>query len=158
MAESKMKEVAKLLGVEMGVPFNIIDKKGNRLPYNHHILKSDGIYDKENELRPGMLTWLLNGGYEIEQPILDEVEKRYLKGVLRPFKDRVIYICKVCSNYFENDTIYIRICLDHCEDAEYKEIFRLPCFHENEMYKGMKLDKHYTLKELGLFENKESEK
>lgn len=153
MAESKMKEVAKLLGVEMGVPFNIRDKKGHRLSYSPYTLKNNGVYDKDNEFRSGLLHLLINGTYEIEQPILDEVEKRYLESVLRPFKDRVIYICKVCSNYFENDTIYIRICLDHCEDAEYKEIFRLPCFHENEMYKGMKLDKHYILNELGLFQD-----
>ncbi|MBS5114142.1 MAG: hypothetical protein KHY88_00315 [Erysipelotrichaceae bacterium] len=148
MVENKMKKVAKLLGVEMGVPFKI----KNLL--NEFMIDEYGLYSLRTHIHnESILVDLLCGNYEIEQSILDEVEKRYLESVLRPFKDRVIYICKVCSNYFENDTIYIRICLDHCEDAEYKEIFRLPCFHENEMYKGMKLDKHYTLKELGLFQD-----
>jgi hypothetical protein len=39
---------------------------------------------------------------------------------------------------------YIKICLKN-GDAAY-----LPCFKENSMYKGMELNREYSLKELGL--------
>ena len=32
--------------------------------------------------------------YEVKQEILDEAEKRYLRGVIRPFRDKVKYIKK----------------------------------------------------------------
>ena len=142
MAESKMKEVAKLLGVEMGVPFNIRDKKGHRLSYSPYTLKNNGVYDKDNEFRSGILHLLINGTYEIEQPILDEVEKRYLEGVLRPFKDRVLNIEKNQNSYGQ------MICIDLKKDY-----LCLPYFENDTMYKGMELDKKYSLEELGLFQD-----
>lgn len=146
MAESKMKEVAKLLGVEMGVPFNIKDKKGHRLSFNHYTLKSDGIYDIDNELRLGMLTWLLNGEYEIEQPILDEVEKRYLESMLRPFKDRVDYIKKIDNSLYDKE--HINIVMSSTISYSCYEYISMPFFEKGTMYKGMKVDKKYTLEEL----------
>lgn len=137
MAENKMKEVAKLLGVEVGVPFNIkVDR------YNPFIFNNDGLFDCEDCSRAELLISLLNGTYEIEQPILDKVEKRYLEGVLRPFKDRVIYIKKNQNKY--GQWIFV--------DFE-KDNFYLPYFQEDTMYKGMELDKEYSLEELGLFED-----
>lgn len=154
MADNKMKEVAKLLGVEMGVPFNIRDKKGHRLSYSPYTLKNNGVYDKDNEFRSGMLHLLINGTYEIEQPILDEVEKRYLEGVLRPFKDRVEFIEKseqyiAGKGYKEYITIAIfsNICYSN------HDYMHMPFFDKGIMYKGMELEKEYTLEELGLFED-----
>lgn len=139
MAENKMKEVAKLLGVEMGVPFEIKNLK----EYGLYILKEDGIHKFESDLwcEP-LLTYLLSGMYEIEKPILDKVEKRYLEGVLRPFKDKVNFIKK------QNNNIGYYIVIDLEEDTLY-----LPYFEEGTMYKGMELKKEYTLQELGLFED-----
>lgn len=80
-------------------------------------------------------------GYIDKPEILDEEEKRYLEGVIRPFKDKVKYIEKI-GNILE-EYIWIEIKGDY---------IKLPFFKANTMYKGMELDKVYTLKELGLFE------
>lgn len=84
---------------------------------------------------------------EIEMPdILDEAEKRYLRAVIRPFRDKVVRIKKVeCSNngYFIKIAIISELSLSRQEN-----IF-LP-FFQNEMYKEMESNKDYTLEELGL--------
>lgn len=135
MAENKMKEVAKLLGVEMYKPFNIkVDR------YNPFIFNNDGLFDCEDCSRAELLISLLNGTYEIEQPILTQKEKTYLEGVLKPFKDRVLNIEKNQNAYGQ------WICIELKEDY-----FRLPYFEKDTMYKGMELDKEYILQELGLF-------
>ena len=75
--------------------------------------------------------------YEAKLEILDEVEKRYLRGVIRPFEVR--FIKKVGLTNAEY--IYIELKSDHIS---------LPNFSSNTMYKGMEIDKKYTLEELGL--------
>lgn len=77
--------------------------------------------------------------YEAKVEILDEVEKRYLRGVIRPFRDKVTYIEK--ANAY--DCSFIRIVTN-------KEDIVLPHFKADAMYKGMKTNKAYTLEELGL--------
>ena len=77
--------------------------------------------------------------FEREEEILDETEKRYLSNVIKPFRDKVKAIEKV-SYSREFIKIYIK------ED----EPTILPYFEKGTMYKGMKEDKEYTLKELGL--------
>lgn len=79
---------------------------------------------------------------EENKQILDNAEKRYLKNVIRPFKDRVISIIK--ENDFGDD--YIKI------ELKNGDIANLPNFAKGTMYKGMKKEKEYTLKQLGLFE------
>ena len=79
---------------------------------------------------------------EENKQILDNAEKRYLKNVIRPFKDRVISIIK--ENDFGDD--YIKI------ELKNGDIAILPNFAKGTMYKGMKKEKEYTLKQLGLFE------
>ena len=75
--------------------------------------------------------------YEAKPEILDEVEKRYLRGVIRPFEVR--FIKKV--DLTNAEYIYIELKSDHIS---------LPNFSTNTMYKGMEIDKKYTLEELGL--------
>ena len=79
--------------------------------------------------------------YERKEEILDEAEKRYLRDVIRPFRDKVGHIRK--QNFFKG--YYININVKH-NDGE--EGIDLPYFNKNTMYKGMKLDKEYTLEEL----------
>ena len=88
--------------------------------------------------REDNIEWLLS---EYKEPILDEVEKRYLRGVIRPFRNMVAFIKKTCN----------------CVGFQWIEIavkgnktIVLPGFRNDEMYKGMKLEKEYTLEELGL--------
>ncbi len=80
--------------------------------------------------------------YETETEILDKAEKRYLRGIIVPFKDKVICIRK-SKNLIET-LEYIAI------ELKGDSSICLPYFESNTMYKGMKLDKKYTLKELGL--------
>ena len=75
----------------------------------------------------------------VHPQVLDDAEKRYLKGVIRPFRDRVKYIKKIdcaCEEY-----IHIQLNRDWTI---------LPHFRTGTMYKGMKPDHGYTLEELGL--------
>lgn len=81
-------------------------------------------------------------GYIHKPQILDEEEKKYLEGVIKPFRDRVRDVIKN-TNY--SNQCYIGIRLE-------QESIALPYFEENTMYKGMEIDKSYNLKELGLFE------
>ena len=74
--------------------------------------------------------------------ILDDVEKRYLSAVIRPFRKRVDYIMKISDPLgYEKEYIFIK--LD--EDS-----FSLPYFKTGTMYQGMELERAYTLEELGL--------
>lgn len=74
--------------------------------------------------------------------ILDDAEKRYLKGVIRPFRYKVDFICKV--NFLEDAFQHIVIGIAN------DEAIALPLFESGTMYKGMKSGHGYTLKELGL--------
>ena len=78
---------------------------------------------------------------EVKEPILDEEERKYLSGVIRPFRDRVECITKFDGGYGRR---YISINLEN------EEYFSLPYFEKDSMYKGMELDERYSLEELGL--------
>ena len=78
----------------------------------------------------------------IKKEILDETEKRYLRAVIRPFKDKVRYIEKTAGW----NGYYISIRLKDDDSVG------LPFFRSDEMYKGMQGEKPYTVKELGLYE------
>ena len=88
--------------------------------------------------------FLLKGILEIEQSILTEKEKVYLEGVLRPFKDKVEFIRK--DFHYSKSQEYIHIGIENDFDIDF------PNFQRGTMYKGMELNKEYTLEELGLFE------
>ena len=79
--------------------------------------------------------------YEHKTEILDEAEKRYLRGVVRPFKDKI----KTIEKNKMDDTEYIFIKFENWLDN-----FALPNFKEKTMYKNMETNKSYTLEELGL--------
>lgn len=88
------------------------------------------------------------------KPILDDAEKRYLKNVLRPFKDRVKSICVFRTLDFEEYKQVALLIKIAESDNDRSLIF--PYFTSGTMYKGMKLDKYYTLEELGItYEEKE---
>lgn len=75
--------------------------------------------------------------------ILNRKEKKYLKNVLKPFKDRFIIIRKVNRDEIE----FISIILKKGKSFEYAY---LSSFEKNTLFKNMELNKQYTLKELGL--------
>lgn len=76
------------------------------------------------------------------EEVLDETEKKYLAEVIRPFRKRIQFIQK--KKEITEINPYIRII---CEDND-KLVF--PYITDNSMYKGMEVNKKYTLKELGL--------
>ena len=82
----------------------------------------------------------VENGYIVEKEILDEEEKKYLSNVIKPFRDKVEYICK--ESYINKECIKITIKND-------SNLF-FPSFKRGTMYKGMEEDKRYTLEELGL--------
>ena len=141
MAENKMKEVAKLLGVELEEEFRI-----NVSPLEFKLTKSGLLYwSNASQMweRSRTIEELLIGQYEIikiPKPILDEKEKEYLSAVIKPFRDKVISISKKSANYGE----FIDILIDEAEDIY------LPYFKPGKMYQGMGVNREYTLEELGL--------
>lgn len=78
--------------------------------------------------------------YEAKKEILDDAEKRYLRGVVRPFKDKVDCIMKDIN--IKNEFIVI--------DIKNDWNISLPEFKKGTMYKNMELNKKYTLEELDL--------
>lgn len=91
---------------------------------------------------------LATGMFWYEVPILDDVEKRYLRGVVRPFRERVDTIQKFKSHLdgFEYIKMYVR----YPGSGGTQSILNLPVFRSGTMYAGMELEKEYTLAELEL--------
>ena len=80
--------------------------------------------------------------YEYKPKILDNTEKRYLSNVIGPFRDKIKYISKYHSSAIDEECVYIHI--------QNNPDIILPYFKEDSMYKGMELEKTYTLEELGI--------
>ncbi|HBS10670.1 MAG TPA: hypothetical protein DEA28_02975 [Firmicutes bacterium] len=119
-----------------------------RLVHCHPENKECWIYHKEI-----FSDKFLDQEIEIEAPdILDKEEKEYLSAVIKPFRNKIISICKYTIK-FENkeNTIYyyIRIKTKSKTEIFHNEFISLPYF-KNEMYKCMENHKEYTLEELGL--------
>lgn len=77
-----------------------------------------------------------------EPSILDDVEKEYLRAVIKPFRDKVAYI-----TLFEYDERkeFIRI-----KTKNEPEDMTFPNFKTGTMYKGMKQGRKYSLEDLDL--------
>lgn len=85
-----------------------------------------------------MIGWLEE---EYVPEILTEKEKAYLSAVIKPFRKDVAHITKMDITYSKREFICIRI---------NRECIIFPKFARGTMYKGMGLNKRYTLEELGL--------
>ena len=148
MAENKMNEVAKLLGVELEEEFirygfpNKYKLSENGLMYWSDIYQSWLFSSDIGELLTGKGEMV-----KLPKQILDDDEKEYLGNVIKPFRDRVIVIVKGTIPGY-NGKEFISFLVQSPELC--KEYFSLPMFDMGTMYKGMKPDKKYTLEELGL--------
>ena len=81
---------------------------------------------------------------EHDEKILNDAEKKYLSAVIKPFRDKVDFICKVNTlERYGTQRIDIGF-TDESVDME------LPIFESGTMYKGMKLGHSYKPEELGL--------
>ena len=90
-----------------------------------------------------ILNWMAQ---PYKKPILDEVERKYLSDVIRPFRKEVTDIIKLSFCGSEEHYISIRL----RDESGFRDYVNLPNFKSNTMYKGMEINKEYTLKELGL--------
>ena len=81
--------------------------------------------------------------FERKEEILDKTEKEYLANVIRPFRHKIKTIEKT-NQIGDSSLCYLNILLENNDMAN------LPNFKKNSMYKGMEVNKEYTLKELEL--------
>ena len=89
-----------------------------------------------------MEKWLLS---ECEESILNDAEYRYLKCVIKPFRDKVDSMKKIREAQ-NSESICIHVNNDYnCDDVVY-----LPRFEKGKLYQNMECGKCYTLEELGL--------
>ena len=152
-----MEQVAHMLGVELGEEFLIkeIEESKYKLTmggifYYDDIaeswLEGSAHHDiAEAWLESSLLYDILKGKFTmIKKPILDEVEKEYLSSIIKPFRKRVEFIVKRSVQQYE----YIEIAYRELNTIIGNAFF--PLFAENTMYKNMKINKEYTLDELGL--------
>lgn len=82
----------------------------------------------------------LNTVFERKEEILNEAEKEYLSGVIRPFRDVARFIEKEDNGKISR----IKICFDY-------HFMYFPILEkEKRMYEGMEANRSYSIKELGL--------
>ena len=78
--------------------------------------------------------------------VLDDVEKEYLKSVLAPFRNRVVGIKKL--SIIDGNRIVVNVMDERTGEID---VLMFPSFSEHSnMYAGMKEEREYTLKELGI--------
>ena len=147
MSENKMKEVAQLLGVEIGEEFKIEGHSGNVM----YRLTEEGLeyFSCGNGFTiSSTLNYLLNGEYKvvkIPKPVLDDVEKEYLSTVIKPFRNRIKYFFKFpCANSNYEAIAAVK------KGRDYYDSLSLKKKKKGSMYKGMELIKEYSLEELDL--------
>ena len=142
-----MKEVANALGIELEEEFRI-EGYTRRYKLSENGLEFWGDTCKDWCPSSG-LEEILTGVCKIIKPselILNDAEKEYLSAVIKPFRDRVIYIKKLEDGQDE----YIGIVLQYYGSETDREGFVLPSFKRETMYKSMQAGKDYTLKQLEL--------
>lgn len=106
-----------------------------------------------NKRHEDMIEVILSGcakSQMIDRPYLDNVELDYLKNVIRPFKDRVKFICVFRTPDFEERKEVALLIKTGEINTHSQRTIILPNFKVGTMYKGMKLDREYTLEELGI--------
>ena len=83
-----------------------------------------------------------NSPIRFRSEILDEMEKAYLKAVLKPFQKRIAYVRKM--NAERGGLQYIRVMLKNSDWMSF------PMFRAGTMYKGMTVGEKYSLEDLGI--------
>lgn len=142
-----MKQVANMLGVEIDEEFsiNILGgryKFGEDNFWSYSFLEGEWVPDGRN------IKGLLNGNYTIikfPKPILNEGEKKYLSGIIRPWENEVVHIRKF--NSYVSGYEYLEI---HVKTEIGISMTTLPYFKQGTMYKGMETNRKYSLEDLGI--------
>ena len=145
--ENKMAEVAKLLGLKLGEEFTI---KGVNSSYRFKLTAIGLMSSWRNSSKcnsSGLLEDFITGHYQIAKEVnsvLDEAEMRYLTHIIKPFRYKVKYIIK---NEVDDKYEYISI-IYHYDTGDW--YLNLPNFKAGAMYKGMTVNRGYTLEQLEL--------
>lgn len=117
-----------------------------RKPKKHSVVYGDADCSTGFRLEPfeelfKKVTWE-GGPLQFRKDVLDKTERKYLKAVLSPFRNRDVRVTKLkfpgCSDYS------LRV------DLEDGDSLVFPNFPAGTMYNGMELYHEYTLEELGI--------
>ena len=110
------------------------------IEYGGKIVKEYRCLDVEVSKK--FFEWLEeDDGKECKPTILTDKEKAYLSVVIKPFREKVEYVYKKCSEIDERE--YLEISLEN-------GVISFPYFEKGKMYKGMGINTFYKLEELGL--------
>lgn len=118
---------------------DVLIKDGHNSYENERIARETNNMVRENIIK--IEEPLYNTIYEHKPEILDKDDKRYIKGVIRPFRDKVKYITKRSRDLGRE---FISITLND------NFIINLPFFAQGTMYDNMEVDKLYTLEDLNI--------
>lgn len=122
----------------------IYDEKPYRNEFDRVFKMKFGICNLFNKCVSDVLfknvTWENSPIQYRDNELLTPKEREYLKFVFKPFASNIMYIQKVQSS---DNMEYIRA-------VAYPPAIIFPDFEKGTMYKGMKLETKYTLKELGI--------
>lgn len=136
--EHYKKELKEFFIADGAHPVSVASEIANKLDKNMKLRTCNNYYIED------ILDWMAQ---PYEGPILDDVEKSYLRSVIKPFRGRVNYIYKTSCG---EKAYFIRIVVRSTILQRGLDSMFFPVFAKDTMYKGMKLNKAYTLKELGL--------
>lgn len=128
-------------GSSAGKPYVTIFIKGRTI----ETFEPNGLHTNDGYRL--VLAWL--DMEHAEPPILDDVEYRYLKAVLEPFKKRVVFVRKDWHNGTDGKYEQIVIRVENTMPDSIIDI-KFPFFKPGTMYNNMTIYKEYTMKELGL--------
>lgn len=95
--------------------------------------------DNCKDCKKAAMKWLLE---EYKEPVLDDVEREYLSATIKPFRKMIAYIVK--AQDFDDGKQCIRIILQNGDGMHF------PYLDDDAMYKGMEVNKEYSLEELDL--------
>lgn len=144
-----MKQIAKMLNVEIGEEFKIEGHDDNlkfQFTENRFLQSYGDVYGWVDSIS---IMTVLEGRAKIiklPKPVLTDEEKEYLSNVVKPWRNKVKTITKYwgtgdCVNEF------IQIC--YIQNG-FDYYMSLPQFERGLMYRGIELEKAYTLDDLGL--------
>lgn len=142
--ENKVKKVAQLLGLELEEEFEL-EGLTSKYKFTEDGLMYWLIYE-DKWVRSASLNNLITGEYTIiklPKQILTDKEREYLSSVIKPFRDKVSLISKRSNDNGQFISIEI-------EEKPHNNNMFFPYFEQGTMYKGMEINKYYTLEELDL--------
>lgn len=127
-----MKQVAQMLGVDIGEEFGISGFPNNIYKFDHqHLLCRNKLYRMDWSKADMNILDLLSGEAEIikfNKSVLNEKEKEFLSAVIKPFRERIEFILKIKVDE-EYEDLLIRLKDD--------ERISFPKFKRGTMYSGM---------------------